>query len=340
MRFNLVSIFVVYFIMSIASLQAQESYKANLVTESLLLDITQAGEQLVAVGERGHIIRSPDGVKWAQDSVPSIATLTAISFIGSKGWAVGHDATILHTSGNNEWQVQMFEPEFERPFLDVAFLNENHGIAIGAYGTFYRTQDSGVTWTSEMHPEFLSQDDQEYLEEVKLEDEEFYLEELASILPHLNRIRLVDDTLYIAGEAGLIAKSTDEGRSWERLPIDYYGSFFDIYQDDSNALFAAGLRGNLFRHNEQSDDWNKIDSSSTASLNSVLSLKDNSLLIVGNNGTLVCVRQDMVKQTQTPDSQAITNAILFNNQIVAVTTSGIQVLSDFQDDRLCNKDKS
>lgn len=326
--------------MSIASSQAQESYKARLVTDSLLLDITQAGEQLVAVGERGHILRSSDGEQWEQDSVPTLATLTALSFTGNKGWAVGHDATILHTSGDNHWSVQLFEPDFERPFLDVVFLDDSHGIAIGAYGMFYRTQDGGGTWTSEMHPEFLSQEDQEYLEEIKLEDEEFYLEELASILPHLNRIRQVDDAMYIAGESGLIAKSTDQGRSWERLPINYYGSFFDVYQDDTGELYAAGLRGNLFKYNKQSEGWDKIDASSTASLNSVLALQDNSLLIVGNNGTLICVRQDMVKQTQTKDSQAISNAVLFNDRIVAVTASGVQVLSNFQDDRLCNKDKS
>lgn len=340
MKLKLLSIIVISSALSFAQPQAQESYQAKLVTDSLLLDVVQAGDQLVAVGERGHIIRSSDGDNWSQDQVPSLATLTAISFFGDKAWAVGHDATILHDPGTGVWQIQMFEPDLERPFLDVTFFDELHGIAIGAYGMFYRTTDGGTSWQSEMYPAFLSQDDQEYLAEIKLEDEDFYQEELASILPHLNRVTQVGNTLFLAGESGLLAKSTDLGKSWERLPINYEGSFFDIFQKDSGELFAAGLRGNLFRYNQESKNWTRVDSQSKASLNSVLDLKDNSLLVVGNNGTLVCVRQDQTKQNQTEESEAIANAVLFKERIIAVTAGGIQVLSAYQDDRLCNKEKS
>ena len=49
-----------------------------LVTESMLLDVTRAGDKLVAVGERGHVILSSDGKTWTQaEVVPTRATLTA-----------------------------------------------------------------------------------------------------------------------------------------------------------------------------------------------------------------------------------------------------------------------
>ena len=34
----------------------------------------------------------------------------------------------------------------ERPLMDVWFKNANTGFAIGAYGTFLRTDDGGKTW--------------------------------------------------------------------------------------------------------------------------------------------------------------------------------------------------
>lgn len=340
MRLKLPSIILFGFTLGFGHVMAQESYQAKLVTESLLLDVVETNDKLVAVGERGHIIRSSDGASWTQDNVPSLATLTAVNYVGDKGWSVGHDAVILHDPGTGDWQVQMFEPDFERPFLDVVFFDQSHGIAVGAYGMFYRTTDGGLNWENEMHPAFLSQDDQDYLEEIKLEDEEFYLEELASILPHLNRVTIVGDALFLAGEAGLLAKSTDMGKSWQRLDIDYEGSFFDIYQDSTGVMYAAGLRGNLFRLDGDTNNWESVDSQSLASLNSMLSLQNNTLLVVGNNGTLVCVTDGQTKQNQTEDSQAITNAIVFNERVIGVTEAGIQVLSSYQDDRLCNKEKS
>ncbi|MDX2370322.1 MAG: hypothetical protein QNK36_18255, partial [Colwellia sp.] len=75
------------------------SVKAPLASQSLLLDITSIGQnKLVAVGERGHIIISTDGVNWQQANVPVQTTLTNVFFYNEQlGWAVGHDSTILHS---------------------------------------------------------------------------------------------------------------------------------------------------------------------------------------------------------------------------------------------------
>jgi len=336
MRYNLVTSFSLCLFALSPFSSAQTSYQAPLVNQSLLLDISVANDQVVAVGERGHILRSSDGKDWQQDQVPSNSTLTAMSFVGNKGWVVGHDATILYSSDNGaDWQVQMFNPELERPILDVLFFDEQHGIAIGAYGTFFRTTDSGQNWQTELHPEFLSSDDQAYLEEIKLEDEQFYQEELASILPHLNRVSMFEDTLYLAGEAGLLASSSDLGKSWQRLDIDYLGSFFDFKKTPGQKLIAAGLRGNLFEYQADEDIWKKIDSGSKASLNSIVILANDDVLVVGNNGNLVCSAGDIIEQSQTTDNEAIINAVEFKNQLIAVTAVGIQYLQPSHQSNTC-----
>ncbi|MBK7043719.1 MAG: hypothetical protein IPH50_08485 [Rhodanobacteraceae bacterium] len=64
------------------------------VMSSLILDIVDAGDRAVAVGERGHILVSEtrrDG--WRQiEHVPTRSTLTAVTAVGPRVFAVGHDS--------------------------------------------------------------------------------------------------------------------------------------------------------------------------------------------------------------------------------------------------------
>ena len=89
---------------------------------SLLLDIAAAGDRLVAVGERGHILYSDDGGRsWKQARVPTSVMLTRLSFISaSTGWAVGHDGNILlSTDGGLNWVLQ------RDGVSDQALINED-----------------------------------------------------------------------------------------------------------------------------------------------------------------------------------------------------------------------
>lgn len=310
---------------------AVQSYKAPLVTQSLLLDITLSGEQLVAVGERGHIILSTDGTNWQQVDVPSASTLTGVFFVGQQGWAVGHDANILYSGdGGQNWQTQNFAPDLQRPLLDVLFFNPLHGIAIGAYGTFLRTRDGGKTWLNELHPEFLAIDDQQYLDDIRQDDEAFYQQELASILPHLNSVSISGDTLYLAGEAGLLAMSTDFGQHWQRMDIDYSGSFFSLAKTLSGSLLAAGLRGHLFEYEAQSESWKLHDSGSKASLNAIISIDDQTTVVLGNNGAIVTLAGKKVNYRQAEDGESIVDGIVFQQQIIAVSVGGIKYLQEGQ----------
>src|SRR6185369_10757001 len=83
----------------------QPSEIAPLASSSLLLDLALAGNRMVAVGERGHVLLSDDqGATWRQaKSVPTRVMLTAVFFVDADyGWAVGHDETILNTVDGGE----------------------------------------------------------------------------------------------------------------------------------------------------------------------------------------------------------------------------------------------
>src|SRR5579885_1156384 len=118
-------------------------------TQALILGVIDTGEHLIAVGDRGEILASNDGRAWAQVPTPVRAALTAVSFADPQhGWAVGHDAVVLHTGdGGRSWTLQNFQPELQEPFLDVLALDPNHAYAVGAYGLFEQTTDGGANWT-------------------------------------------------------------------------------------------------------------------------------------------------------------------------------------------------
>ena len=325
--------------------QAEQAYQAPLVRESLLLDI-DTGAFTVAVGERGHILLKQGEEDFTQLEVPTQATLTAVTIVGDNIWAAGHDAIIIHSPDRGQsWEIQHNAPELERPFLDIVFFDAQQGLAIGAYGLFYQTNNGGESWESVRHASFLNPYDREYLEEIRKEDEDFYQQELESILPHLNRVSVAsDNTLYLAGEAGLLAVSTDLGQSWERFDIEYTGSFFDIKMLADGSLVAAGLRGNIFVM-QQDEQWMYLSTCNTATLNSIIETQQG-VAFIGNNGVVVnatlplsvsdydpyastssCAVADGVAVTTTESKSALLNAATVQGETLVTAADGIYSLS-------------
>ncbi|WP_048692848.1 WD40/YVTN/BNR-like repeat-containing protein [Catenovulum maritimum] len=292
MHFRRISGFVVGLVVSlIFSAHASAKYKP------LILDMIQVNSgQYLAVGERGIVVsyqlkETSQGIAQTNQTeieTPTSFTLTSITRTEDTYWAVGHNSTILRsTDAGNTWSIN-FQANSHSPFLDIIFLTPNEGIAIGAYGLFYRTLDGGKTWQKEVKLGFLIEDDQLYLKDLKMSEPEFFQQELAALQPHLNQIISHGDTLILVGEMGLVAVSRDKGSSWQRLPDVYSGSLFDaaIYYEK---LIVSGLRGHIFEididwHNLTFIESRQINLSQPVNINRItIDLTQNQIYLVGNS---------------------------------------------------------
>ncbi|MFC3032099.1 WD40/YVTN/BNR-like repeat-containing protein [Pseudoalteromonas fenneropenaei] len=309
----------------------QESLHVAHPERTLFTDVTFNGERFVAVGKHGTIIYSSDGAKWQQANVPLQSLLTSVYFIDQKlGWACGHDASILVTEdGGENWVIQHYSSKIEKPCLDIAFVDAKHGVAIGAYGMYYETSDGGRNWQSRFVDDFLNPDDKAYLDEIKESDPEAYRSEGEFMLPHLNRITTLGERFFIVGEMGLVAESQDGGKSWQRLPEFYNGSFFDV-SVANNQMTVAGLRGNAFQiplAQLEDGNWQQLNIDKPMTINSILTLQDHQIL-VGNSGVLFTIKGQQVTTTTMKNGKSILAAVAKGDKLIMATESGMQTVEN------------
>ncbi|MDB5970585.1 MAG: hypothetical protein JWQ90_3035 [Hydrocarboniphaga sp.] len=247
-------------------------------TRSLLLGITNAGAQIVAVGERGNIVISSDGQKWTQSPSPVNSTLTAVGFADSdNGWAVGHDATILHTTdAGKTWTLQHFDPELQKPLLNLLVIDAQYAYALGAYGLFLQTTDGGATWNEVDAPPVRA--------------DELHLSSM---------IRLNTGELFIAGEQGTLAVRGLNG-PWTKLESPYEGSYYGALPWGAKGVLVYGQRGNIYLSDDvHGKNWKQIDTGSKQGLFGGTMLKDRGALLVGADEYSVLVKPDATFQVVT-----------------------------------------
>lgn len=251
------------------------SIQAEAAKHSLLLDITQAGDQLITVGERGHILLSDDhGAHWTQGQAPTRLQLNTLTFVDpSTGWAAGEDSIILRTDdGGKTWSHQYDgrDAETKGPLLGLQFRNAQEGFAIGVYNKIFHTEDGGKNWI-------------DWAEHVDNLDE-WHLFAITATGPSRDR-------LYIASEKGLIFRSTDGGDSFEAIDTGHYGSFHAIAAqrgaNGQDRIVLAGVGGVMYTSGDGGESWTQIDTGTDLGLAAVIWLDDGGALAAGAGGTLI-----------------------------------------------------
>jgi len=267
-----------------------------------MLGVAPAGQRIVTVGERGIVLLSDDrGATWRQVAVPVSVTLTAVRFADEKtGWATGHSGVVLGTSdGGETWTPQLdgksaaqltmsaatameqrlgaenpvakralaaaarFESDGpDKPLLDLYFSDARRGMVIGAYGLAFVTEDGGKTWESALE---------------RLDNPKGL---------HLNAIAGEGQNIVIAGEQGLVLRSTDGGKQFVRVETPYRGSWFAVHVGAASQVVLGGLRGNAYFSPDLGANWSQIAFGMQASITSLAGASRQRLLAANQAGTI------------------------------------------------------
>jgi photosystem II stability/assembly factor-like uncharacterized protein len=270
-----------------------------------MLAIARAGQRLVAVGERGIVLLSDDdGRSWQQARVPVSATLTAVQMDGQRAAALALQAEEAGGKASAATR-QLVEDGPDKPFLDLHFENERTGWVVGAYNLALRTDDGGQHWHAVMdrlpNPKGL----------------------------HLYSVQTVGNALYIAGEQGLLLRSTDRGAHFEALPTPSKGTYFGLVAGPQGQLLLYGLRGRAFLSTDGAATWSEVDTGSRASLSAGLALANGGLLLASQAGELLLSRDGGRSFKPLPNRQPLPFTALIEGgagKLVAASLRGVQTL--------------
>ena len=237
----------------------------------ILLDITRAGSGLIAVGERGTMLRSEDsGGHWKALPSGVTRTLTAVAFASpAVGVAVGHGGTLLRSGdGGQSWQKLAPEGLDDQSLLGVTCLGPDLFAAYGAFGLLLTSEDGGQNWRRR---------------EVVGPDFDRHLYGLVAFTPR---------RWLLAGESGTLIATEDGGATWRTLSSPYEGSFFGAVKTRDGGVILYGMRGHVYRGSASLDGWTAIDTGTEAAYNAGRLLADGRIVLAGNNGVVAISGDD------------------------------------------------
>ncbi len=303
---------------------------------ALLNGLAPAGNSLVAVGQRGHVLYTADkGSTWQQATVPVSSDLVAVHFpTPTTGWTVGHDGVVLRSTdsgatwtrqldgngvgaamtayyarnaapaGADAKRVEAATAEAKRfaeqgndiPLLDVWFENEKTGFVVGAFGLILHTRDGGTSWEPWMH----AVDNPKGL--------------------HLYSVRAVGADVYLTGEQGLVLKLDRAAGQFRKLEVPYQGTLFGV-TGNSRVVLAFGLRGTVVRSTDGGRSWQLVPASVTVGLTAGTVDASGRIVLVSQSGHVLLSSDDGASfkpaRLERPQPAAAVAALGDNTVVVA-----------------------
>lgn len=328
-----------------------------IANKSIITNITKHQDQVITVGERGHILSWTDMGNWQQQSVPVSLTLTGITVLkdGTR-FAVGHDSVILKSDPQSDVWFKVFDG-YELTKLKITYIKKN----IAAM----QNQLDELTDEDEIAELQFSIEDLGFnLEDAQVElgdgpnkpllaitasdtNQLFAVGAYGTMLTstdlgntwqlidgqienpdqfHLNSIVTADNGfMYIVGENGIGFSSIDNGQSWQTMSLPYDGSLFGI-TTKQDSLVAFGLQGNFMVSNDNGLSWEASNIGSSASLLGGVIADDMTASLVGHSGIIVRFNVNDISNFSLhrhPSSAVFSSVLIRENSLVLAGQFGM-----------------
>ncbi|SDW97521.1 sialidase family protein [Marinobacter mobilis] len=330
--------------------------QSPLADRKLFTDLAVADGNSIGVGAEGVVLTLPAEGGMHQGDVPVDLLLTAVDFANaSLGWAVGHDGAILVTNdGGRRWQKQIdgtrigelmlsaaedavrvledataATPDDEDlalrlenalfrlddiqasleygpalPLMDVEFVDDRTGFAVGAFGMALVTRDGGQSW------QFIP----------GLENPDSF---------HLNAvISPAQGVVLIAGENGLLFRSSDNGQSWDAPQEVGTDSLYNFVAGPKGELLAMGFGGSLHLSQNHGVTWTPLDTGTSDTLFGGTALSNGGMLLAQRGGLLYTENFEQFRVWPAPGRSIWMDVVEPSaGQLILAGQAGIKTLS-------------
>lgn len=274
--------------------------------------VTGPGGQLDAVSERLLLTSANAGANWSLQPSRDDFRIEALAFSTPDtlwGAAWDHGATFLGSSsdGGATWKQALTLRPGPAAIGDIAFFDENFGIAVGAFdlkSLILTTRDGGRSW----HLQLLeSESPDPVLRRVAfLSKSEIWVVGGSSIYVSrnggsdwdgfrpentifLNDIAITRSGIFVVGGWGTMLRSQDDGETWSKIQLmEPLASRFlwSITFRDASRAWVAGEKGTIASTSDGGQTW-QIDETGRHEFIRDIKVIGDKVFAVGDNGTIL-----------------------------------------------------
>lgn len=274
------------------------------------------GSKGVAVGAGGAIYESVDsGQTWkpVRHGLTELALL-AVDKRAGRTVAVGQFGLVMVEDGQGQWSK--IDTDFKSRMYSVGLSPSGMAVAVGEFGTVLKSADSGKTWSS-VAPDWSALADPDAP---------------GTGEPSLFSVQVSDtDVITIAGEFGVMMRSTDAGSTWQMLrPVKPKApTIFAMHlvPQGQGSSFAVGQTGELLVSSDGGATWGRCTSQTSMNFLGVAASPSGQVVITGMRVMMRSLNGGMtwnpvVEGETTTDWYQAVRTVPGSGQIMAVGHAG------------------